>query len=176
MGDERAAVCPPRRVVSTRNDGLEILTCGHEMRPRHDMIGETSVEKRRCAECLRLAQAGEPVPDVPSETATEREARLVHKATVAVLHPLRRVERCSDLPVGLLQHVVVVRRALFPESTDVASRRGTLQWGALVDLDMELHALRRRKGLDPALRDLVDQLVEAMFEIHPSSLSGDGRQ
>lgn len=32
---------------------IEVLACGHKLRPRHDMIGTTYTERRRCVECLR---------------------------------------------------------------------------------------------------------------------------
>lgn len=38
---------------------IEVLTCGHKLRPRHDMIGTTYCERRRCVACLRATCAEE---------------------------------------------------------------------------------------------------------------------
>ena len=52
----------PLRRIDRYDGGLEVLECGHSMRPRTDLIGETIVAKRRCRECLvaECAAAGHP--------------------------------------------------------------------------------------------------------------------
>lgn len=38
---------------------VEVLECGHTMRPRSDMIGETYPERRRCVVTVRLDHGAE---------------------------------------------------------------------------------------------------------------------
>jgi len=59
---------PYRKIVGEEWDGVlevEVLSCGHKMRPREDMIGQTYPERRRCVECLMAScsSLGHPLVD-----------------------------------------------------------------------------------------------------------------
>jgi hypothetical protein len=60
---------PYRKIVGhERNEhgsAVEVLECGHRLRPRHDMIGETYPMRRRCVDCLNVTCAadGHPLVD-----------------------------------------------------------------------------------------------------------------
>lgn len=56
----------PLRKITDEHYPHEALECGHTLRVRSDMIGETNAYRRRCVECLYIACAafGHPVaPD-----------------------------------------------------------------------------------------------------------------
>ena len=71
---------PLRRVTSTRAGpygAVEVLECGHELRVRRDMVGETVAARRRCGACLALAERGEAIWEVAREDPAARDRRLV---------------------------------------------------------------------------------------------------
>lgn len=51
--------------TTTYTSTVEVLECGHWLRPRHDMIGTTYPERRRCVDCLRVtcAEGGHELVD-----------------------------------------------------------------------------------------------------------------
>lgn len=152
---------PLRRVVEVvpgEYGRLEVLSCGHSMRPRSDMIGETSASRRRCLECPRLEDAGEALPPVLEEAAEERGARLLERAMLELVHHLRRVERCLDVDADIHEAVVELRWQIRPGSSAVQKRYGSLERRLVVDLVIELERLMRRRRLDPALRSSADRL------------------
>lgn len=55
-GRKQVNRAPLRKIVDYKErpyplPALEVLECGHEVRPREDMIGPTNAARRRCRRC-----------------------------------------------------------------------------------------------------------------------------
>lgn len=53
---------PLRKIVGNSIDAYgvmtEVLECGHEQRPREDIIGPTNAYRRRCSKCAKALVEG----------------------------------------------------------------------------------------------------------------------
>jgi hypothetical protein len=121
------------------------------------MIGETSAARRRCEACLELLDRGEQLPDVPKETAAERDARLLQRDAGALVPPLGRVLRSRDAPAEL--HVAAARlSAELGLGLSVEHRYGPFRPHLLGDLELAIAPLLRRASMPPAVRQAAVEL------------------
>jgi len=68
MGRRRVNKDPLRKIVADRYEPatdrvVEILECGHEVRRREDVIGETNAYRRRCRKCRKDNEGQGPVSE-----------------------------------------------------------------------------------------------------------------
>ncbi len=134
-----------------------MLECGHEQRLWRDMISDTVATRRRCGECLTLAERSQAVPEVEKESAAEREQRLVARHVEALMVHLSTLLRCAEVPEAVYHAALCLHRLLWPEGSAPASRCRRPRPATYLDGEDEIARLLRRNGTSPVARAAAEE-------------------
>ena len=155
---------PLRRVTATRAGpcgAVELLECGHELRVRRDMLGETVAARRRCGACLALAARGEATAEVAREDPATRDRRLFARDVGALLVPLGTLLRCVDAPRELYDAALELRQLLQPEVGAPSVRYRRFRRSMADNVELGRDKLLRRRGVEASVREAAARLVAA---------------